>query len=617
MLFSMRFLCLVLLVLALTSTPRAAWGQDGVDANVQRLQLAESFMRAGQHERAVALLEQLYASDPTSFVVFDRLRAAYESVKRYDDAIAMTNRRIAESPTPVLYADIARYHHLKGDEAGAERYWQEAVRFAPANRSTYQVVYRSMLDVRRLDLAIETLRQGRSSLGDASAFRGELATLLGMTGRFDEAMDENVALLRDDPRQLNAITSRLGRITEQPEALESAVRKVSLAVRAEPLNRQLRELLSWLYLEAGDYDGAFEESRAIDALEEQEGRLLLTFAQRAIEAGAFDAARRAYDEVTNRHDQGAAAVHARLGVASLEKTLGDSFTEKGETSRAREHYERALGSFREFLTDFPAHPSEPQVLREVGLIEKNVRVDLDAAADAFSMLATRHPRSSEAEEAQLELGRIEVLRGDLDSARLLFERLIDQLRIGDIAERARFEIALVHFYRGEFESARAMTDVLDVNTSTDVANDAIELKVVISENRGPDSLHTPLRAYASALLLERQGRSDEATEVLDKLIAQYGRHRIADEARFARAEARLSLEDARAAFEGFTEVSQYHPDSHLADRALFRAAEIQHRYFDDAPAAVETLTRMLTQYPGSLLAPEARTTIRRLRGEAL
>ena len=58
-----------------------------------------------------------------------------------------------------------------------------------------------------------------------------------------------------------------------------------------------------------------------------------------------------------------------------------------------------------------------------------------------------------------------------------------------------------------------------------------------------------------------------------------------------------------------------HPDSYLADRALMAAARIQSEQLGDDAAAGQTLARLLAEYPGSLLASEARTMVRRLRGE--
>ncbi len=153
------------------------------------------------------------------------------------------------------------------------------------------------------------------------------------------------------------------------------------------------------------------------------------------------------------------------------------------------------------------------------------------------------------------------------------------------------------------------------NTSADVANDAIALKVLLVENKGPDSLNTPLRRYAEARLLQRQRRPAEAVAVLDELLQTYGGHPLADDARFLRASILRRMGRAEDALAAFLELPLIHPQSTLADRSLFAAGELQESVFDDDEAALRTYTRILTEYPGSLLISDARARIRALRGD--
>ena len=53
----------------------------------------------------------------------------------------------------------------------------------------------------------------------------------------------------------------------------------------------------------------------------------------------------------------------------------------------------------------------------------------------------------------------------------------------------------------------------------------------------------------------------------------------------------------------------------MAARSLMMAAQIQSDELNDDSGAIETLSRLLTEYPGSLFAPEARDQIRNLRGD--
>ena len=64
------------------------------------------------------------------------------------------------------------------------------------------------------------------------------------------------------------------------------------------------------------------------------------------------------------------------------------------------------------------------------------------------------------------------------------------------------------------------------------ANDAIELKVLLRENRGPDSLSSPLRDYAKAQLLYRQRRFGESLALLEPLLLSYSSHALIDEILF-------------------------------------------------------------------------------------
>ena len=99
-----------------------SFAQDVDSSGVGRFQLAESFMRAAQYERAIALLEDLYEGSPGTHVFYERLREAYESVKRYDAAISLIDKKIASETSPTIYvADKARLQFLKGDEVTARK----------------------------------------------------------------------------------------------------------------------------------------------------------------------------------------------------------------------------------------------------------------------------------------------------------------------------------------------------------------------------------------------------------------------------------------------------------------------------------------------------------------
>lgn len=589
---------------------------------VARFQLADTYLRGAQYDRAIVLLEDLYATSPATYVFYEKLKEAYENVKRYDDAIALVDDKLAAldaaDPTTLL-ADKARLFFLKGEEQTAYTLWDEALAGSPENQNLYRIIYSSMLEVRLFDKAIAVLEQGREALGQPTLFQADLAYLYSLTGQHEQAMEEYLGLLALNERQLNYVRNRLSRSLEQEGALDASIAVAERGVREAPLNRGYREVLAWLYVEAEDYQKAFNEYRAIDRLEKENGRVLFDFAQRAADAAAYDIALEAFGEVLSRYPDAPVAADAQLGLAEMhqrwaEKTRERLFDEQGNRLPAP-HYAAALDTYRAFLQQFPTHPYYPEVLRRIGRLQQDVFFNLGEADATFTEVTQRYPKSQAAYQARFDLGRIALTRGSLEEARLIFARLVEQLRIGELAELARYEQALIHFYRGEFEAAKTLVSVLDENTSTDVANDAIALKVLLLENPGPDSLDTPLRQYADASLMLRQRRAAEVVQRMDDLLAEFAMHPLADDARFLRATALRDAGRAEEAFAAFAELPLIHPASALADRSLFQAAEIQELDLNDRAGALTTYTQILTHYPGSLLLPEVRLRIRALRGD--
>lgn len=611
----------LLFLLAAFLSPSLAAAQQLDSTQTERFQLADALLRAGQFDRAISLLEDLYDDASGSYAVYVKLIEALESLKRYDDAIDIVETRIQHERSPVLLSDLARLYYLKDDEERAYDLWDQAIASAPEETNTYRVVYQALVNVRQFERAIDVLIRSRENTGRSDAFRADLAYLYSLTGQHEQAAEEYLALLSENERQLGFVRGRLSRFIEQEEALRSSIAVASRGVRQEPLNRAYRELLGWLYIEAKSFDQALEAYRAIDRLEQENGQVLFGFAQMAADASAYDVASSAFQEILDRYPNAPSAPQALAGLGEMHERWGSKLDERAVDPRNRgqetTHYSRALSTYQSFLDQFPSHPLYPTVLRRLGRLQQDVFGDLDSAEETLREVVARYPQTVAADEAEFDLARLALMRGDIDEARLRFSRLADRLRTGELAEHARFRLAQIHFFTGEFDAAQTIVEVIDVNTSTDVSNDAIELKLLLMENRGPDSLSTPLQRFSRAMLYDEQQRHQRALDTLDVILAEHAQHPLADDVRFLRGSVLRKLGRPLEAHDAFVELPLIHPRSFLADRALFAAAEIQEYDLGDEEAALELYSKLLSTYPGSLLNSEARARIRMLRGDGV
>ena len=605
--------------MSLAVAPSSVHAQPAVEENARKFLLATTYMKDGQYERAIPVLEDLYDEDPSTNAYFLRLKESYSELKRYEDALTLIDDRMGYGPSPYLLAERGALLFRMDDEEAARRSWRNAINLAPGRSLPYREVYRAMLSVRLYDSATEVLLEAREALAHPGAFRAELADLYSSSASYGLAMEEYVAMILESPDQASYVRSRLARLVQTDEMFEQAIPVVERAIRENPLDRSIRELAGWMYRESGQYERAFETNRAIDRLENEEGRVLLAFALNAADAGATEVAFRALDEIIETHPASVSAISAELSRADLNYRIAVDVNEPVFDHLANRipapHYDAAIEGYRRFLQTHPRDPRVPDVLWRMARLQLDVFHELGEAEGILGEITTLYPESPIADQARFDIGLTYLLRDDLPQARLAFSRLENDLRIGELAERSRFELAQISFYEGQFESAMAFADALDENTAADIANDAIELKVLLRENRGPDSLDTPLKGYARAQLLYRQRRFAEALTILDPLLISHPDHKLDDEVRFARAETLREIGDFHEAISAFEELVSTHTDSYLADRSLFEVGDIYERGLRQPALALEAYSNLLTRFPGSLLAPEVRARIRRLRGD--
>ncbi len=616
----MRFRHFILAWILAIAPVGALFAQNVDSSQVGRFQLAESFLRAAQFERAIGMLEGLYEESPETHVFYERLRESYESVKRYDAAIALVDDKIGSEAAPTSYiTEKARLLFLKGDEEEAKQVWQTAIDANQGSPSVYLLVYRSLMQIRLFDFAIEILEQGRERLENETLFQTDLAQLYNLTSQYGKAVSQYLELLKINQNQLSYVKSQLGQFLVNEQALSESIEVAEEGVGNEPLNRSYRELLAWLYIEAGSFREALAVYRAVDRLEREEGRMLFAFAQIAADGGAYDVALEAFDEVLRRYPDAPSAPDALRGLGMMQskwaETLGERVYDLAGERLERNHYDEALDTFQRFLIDYPLHSQFPDVLRRIGVLHQDIFFDFVSAETVLREVIGRYPQTEAANQAAFDLGRLAITQNKLGDARVQFSRLLTRLRTGDLADQARYELTLLHFYQGDFDAAQGFTQAMQENTSTDVANDAIALKVLLIESMGPDSLNTPLRRFARIKLLTRQRSWEVAKHQLEDLLNEFGLHALADDMLFQRAELQARTGDLEGAIQAYLELPLLYPASFLGARSLFEAATLQAEQLGDKTAAIQTFERILVEYPGSLLINNTREAIRLLRGD--
>jgi len=616
---------LVVACLALLFGVTAVWGGPSVAAqtvdssDIRQFQRADALLRSGDQQQALELLETLYEGSPQYVPFYRKLKEAYEQAQQYEDALRLVNDQLGDSPTPELLSEKGRLLYQNGEQERALKTLDDAIAQRPDVPTTYRTVYRTLMDLRRYRRAIDVLLEARSTLNEPGLYRAELAHLYNLDGQHGKAMEEYIALLSAEPDRLRFVQERLRTFVLRNEGLAASIDVVRKAVNTAQERPAYRKLLAWLLVKADNYGQALQEQKALDQLREYKGHELFAFGQKAADADQFEVATQAFEWVLDRHPTAPIAAQTQRALAETYRRWAaagteDSVVPADTTGKQGRLYDAARSAYDTFLDRFPSHQDVPAVLAALGSLQLDVYRSLDAAEQTLTRVVERAPETSTAQEAQLDLGRIALLRGHFDRAGRLFSRLTTELPSGNLADQARFERASVQFYRGNFEDAQTQAKAVGAKTSSDVANDAIALTALIQQNQGPDSLHTPLHLYAQAQFRKRQRNYGAAHRNLDSLLTNFGRHSLADDARYGQATLYIIQGDTTAAMRVLTDLTANYPGSPFADRSLFRLGKIQEDR-GRLKAAADTYDRLLRTYPESLRASDARARLRSLQGQ--
>ena len=216
-------------------------------------------------------------------------------------------------------------------------------------------------------------------------------------------------------------------------------------------------------------------------------------------------------------------------------------------------------------------------------------------------------------KAKLELADIYLFIGEIWDASLLYSQVEKDFKHDQLGEQAKFKNAKISFYTGDFAWAKTQLNVLKASTSKLIANDAMRLSIMITDNIGIDTLEAPLLLFAQADLLAYQNKNDEALAMLDSLKRSFPTHTISDDIYYKRYQINYSQRKYREAASNLQSIINDYSDDILADDAIYNLAVMNEEKFDNETKAAELYKKLMFDYQGSIYVVDSRKRFRSLR----
>jgi tetratricopeptide (TPR) repeat protein len=213
------------------------------------------------------------------------------------------------------------------------------------------------------------------------------------------------------------------------------------------------------------------------------------------------------------------------------------------------------------------------------------------------------------------LGDIYVLKEEFNTALVYYTQIQRSLKNSTISQEARFKVAKTSYYKGDFTWAESQLKILKASTSQLIANDALDLKLLISDNKYEDSLQTALKLYAKADLMSFQNKNNEAIVLLDEVLINHKTESIIPQALYLQAQLFEKKKDYLKAEENYSKILINYKEGILVDDASFALANLYLNYLSEPDKAKGLYEDIVFNHADSIFFIEARKRYRALRGD--
>ncbi|OON71182.1 hypothetical protein B0919_02765 [Hymenobacter sp. CRA2] len=594
-----------LLGLLLAAGP--ALGQEGGPVSVAR-----EYARKGEWLKAEAIYDDLPSDvQLAANVLPDYLRTLVQ-LKKYKDAEKLARKAVKRNPTePTFGVALGGVYTSAGDTTAARKQYEKVV-----TALTAEQVQPAAQEFQQRELprwAERAYLRGRTLAKNDSEYSPQLIQLYTRTGQKEALLGETLRLAGQDAQQLPFVRNMLQNSLQTDADFDTLEKLLLTRAQQQPEQAAWSELLLWLYLQRRDFAGALVQARALDRRQRTEGSRVMDLAAIAQRNQDYETAIEGYEYIAREYRGGQYYQQARQRlIAAREEQVRNTFPVDQTKLRA------LLGEYQQLLTEMGRTAQTADVLRNMALL---YAFQLDEKDKGMKLLqeVIELPRAEPqlVNEAKIALGDIYLLRAEPWEATLLYSQVEKASKDTPLGYEAKLRNARLSYFAGDFKLAQSHLDILKLATSREIANDAMQLSLLIGDNTAMDTAGVALKDYAAAELLVFQNKLPQAMQALDQLLTKYPGHALTDETWFLKGQLQRRTGDYAGAVQTLARITENPKYDILSDDALFLTAEIEEQNRKDKVKAQELYTRLLTKYSGSIYAAEARKRVRRLRGEAI
>lgn len=572
--------------------------------------LAKQYLNDGDFEKAVVFYEKLSAKNPRRTDYAEGLITCYQQLERYTEVEELITKKIKTEKNiyPTFYIELGQNYTLQKETEKANKAYEKAISTISKNPNYGYALGFRFQKYALLDYAI-TAYSKAMELNPRLNYDFQMARIYGEQGDIERMFQSYLNLIKEKKTSMSNVLRNIDDfISDDPAYKNNILLKTTLLKNAQQdPNIRWNELLSWLFVQQNQYNSAFRQEKAIYKRTEGSSiQRLENLGNTTLESNNTDTAKSIYEYIYENSSSETSRLDAQLNlidiqlIDSSEKNLANIQKQYDELIEVYGYQSQTIQlqiAYANFLT-FKRDTPEPAI----AILKKSLKLPLNTRETAYIKLA---------------LGDILVFNKKFNQALIYFSQIQKKLKNDILGQNARYKVAQTSFYKGDFDWAFTQLKVLRGSTSQLIANDAMQLSLLISDNSKEDSTQTALKKFARADLLAYQNKTKDAITTLNDILENHKGEKIEDEALFKQAELLESQQEYEAAKYNYQKIIEFYASGILADDAHFALGELYRNILNESEKAKTHYEKIIYNYQDSYYFPQARKHFRKLRGDII
>lgn len=576
--------------------------------------LANSYFEDGEIDKAAELYQSLWEKSNYDLKFYTPLYKCLLSLKKYDALEKVVQREIKKTSGAAQYViDLGYLYSQIPDPVRAKEQYDKALK----DVKPYEVAIRNLANAyeayRLYDYVVATYEKGGKLVKNESYFSMELANAYMNKGDATNAVKYFLFNLEANPQNEQMIKNTVQTNSNEAKLLDQLETQLYGKVQKNTNSEQYIDLLTWVYIQNKDFEGALAQMKAWDKRKGENGQRVLEIARMAQTEGDYDNAIGGYEYVVNKGKDNGLYFEARTELLNCRKE---------KISKNLNYTQQDLlglkNDYLAFINDNDRTFRTAQSMKDLADLEGFYLHDIQggiALCNEIISMAGVAPKLRN--QTKLSLGDFYLITGDVWESTLLYSQVDKDEKDSPLGEEARFRNARLSYYKGDFDWAQTQLEVLKSATSELISNDAIKLSVFIIDKLGLDTIATPMQMFSRAELLMFQNKDSDAVSTFDSIVKLFPGHVLVDDIEYAKAQMYVKHKDFDRAIPMLDDIIKNFKTGLRADDATFLLAEINEQQLHNKDKAMELYKSIITDYNSSLLVIEARKRYRLLRGDKI